>query len=790
MQHKKKVLLLALMFLALPCLDLVQQAQADRVRPERLRAWSFRAKSIWRKEVRTREIARWYRYYRWRTYNWLWLKRRAEIVWLTKASLSDFLCRTCCLYYWPNHPRGPRILKIYRTYYRADLRFFRKCYRVWWAGLANPVLQNDLQNQLVRPEIAATVAQDRVNQLDPRLRRRFCLAMDRVELGVPMIPVNDVNVVVHTFLPDGTPDQEFPPVFRADFLQNMQRQGLFLNHLPDIVEMQNELGNRGIDLQPEQIVQIATTANTLPRQVDLNENNVPDDGRVPLVELPRQDGQTGPSGIHVGWLLDDAGNVNVRDATGQPEPLLSDLVLGNQNAAGLIGNNTALPLEGDDPRLQDGGAVELPVDMNLQMQCGLVGPDGTVLGASPNQFEVIGPPAFVPPDPRDPLGNDAVEDPASAFGGLIPAVPVDHPINENPNPQALLQIEPLIPEPTGLPPLELAVEQEGEPDAEQLAVLNNQLQLNGIRPFFPPFNFCIRSFSVKRWWSCDRRVIMDTWYHYWRWTLRHHVHLTKVMHRVWVWRSTVQTFTYRRWCFTREGNSYFEINRARIRFFRACYRVFCPRPNVVRIRLDRLCIVAENPDGGLMLVCTDPDRNNLPAPAVLAGLINDPLQAQFDPDGDGVAVLDIAKATEQAAEAQTMGPGAPGVFEADLGPVVPGETVELGVLGNNELGRALNNNQLQLYCGALDDNGNFQVDSFFDVFTELAPAIPVVDDAPAVPGAPVTEGNGSGVEPTDLSLELAITDDTDFNDDGRTDFRDWPTFVANWLKELQEIPAN
>lgn len=116
-----------------------------------------------------------------------------------------------------------------------------------------------------------------------------------------------------------------------------------------------------------------------------------------------------------------------------------------------------------------------------------------------------------------------------------------------------------------------------------------------------------------------------------------------------------------------------------------------------------------------MLVTTGPNANNLPPTWGLAGLGPDPLSSSGI---DGVFMEDIADPQEMTAEAQTMGTGRPGVFEFDLG-IHPGEMTEQALLGPEDMATTLNNNQLQLYCGLLDNGGNFAVDSFFDVVTGL-----------------------------------------------------------------------
>jgi hypothetical protein len=382
-------------------------------------------------------------------------------------------------------------------------------------------------------------------------------------------------------------------------------------------------------------------------------------------------------------------------------------------------------------------------------------------------------------------------DPDTAFGGLVPMEPSDVFIPEPTPLGAPIQLEPVQPQHTGLPPLEMVVEQEGPPEFDQLQLLNDTLfnanpnpQLT-FAPHWYPFNFCIRSIKVKRWWGCDRRVVQDTWYHCWEWVLRHHVRLTKVMHRVWLWGLSVDSFRYQRWCYVvGQPPTYVSYDSTRIRFLRVCYRVFCPRPNVIRIKVDQIIISGENDEGGLWLVTTENDAANLPAPGILAGIDPDPLQ--IGSSGlNGVLVQDIIDPQEEAAEAQTMVGGAPGVFEVDMN-LNPGDMTDQPLLGPQDLADALNNNHLQLYCGTLDNNGVLAVDSFTDPGTglnlqlqsSLTSAIPVF-----VPP------NGAVVsDPTPMSMELSIPDDTDFNDDDINNYEDWATFNSKWLQGIGPMP--
>jgi hypothetical protein len=781
----KLVLFLAATMFVLPMLYSAKPAQADRVRPLRLKTWSIRTGGIWRRETRTRVIARWYRYYRWVSVQSLWLKRRAEVVWITKQSLTDFLCRSCCVYYWNRPPQfgGPRILKIYRSFRTTSIRRFRVCYRIWWAGHLNAVLRDHNLGQLVRPEVAAAV-QPPLDQLDPRLRRRFCVDIQRAEIVLPLMPLDPQDVEVHTFHPDGQQDTQLPPMRRDQFLQQAQ-----LTMMPDMQEMQQQ----GID--PFNTFQIATTDNAMDADVP---NPNPFGGPLRLEEDQTQLGQVPADlqdsncpvaeisqGVYVKWIANEAGESMVPGH----DNLLDPQVLGDQTQVGLIGNDQQLPQDG----LPIGAEVELPLDLPLQLQCALVDDNGTILGAAPGQLVLGGPAAG--PDFDGPQGQPdglADLDQNTALGGPDPMNPTDVLILEPTPPGQQIPDEPLEPFHTGLPPNDMVIVQGGEPDQAQLNNTNALLQQQNFAPHFPPFNFCINRINVKRWWGCDRRVVKDTWIHCWTWVIRHHVHLTKYMHRIWLWRAAVATFSYDRWCYVfGQPPTHAGFDVTSIRFIRVCYRVFCPRPNVIRIRVDQIILVVDMGDGSLGLVTTIRDAALLPPPRVLAGLDPDPLQPGIGSSGqDGVLVEDIADPQEMAAEAQTMAAGAPGVFEREL-TVDAGQMQNTTLLKNTDMATALRNNQLQLYCMVLDNNGGIQTDTFPQapglgaMRTALTPAPPEFN--------PPNLGGGQGVlppaDPTDLGMELAIPNDTDCNDDDITDIFDFANcFVPDWLQGLTTIP--
>jgi hypothetical protein len=197
-----------------------------------------------------------------------------------------------------------------------------------------------------------------------------------------------------------------------------------------------------------------------------------------------------------------------------------------------------------------------------------------------------------------------------------------------------------------------------------------------------------------------------------------------------------------------------------VRFFRVCYRLIVPQPDVVRMKIDQIHIVLpqdlNNTNSPLVLLSTEGNENalfrELPPP-VLAGEQPDPLPV--GPDGILIEPID------PVADTQDMGEGGTGVFE--IRPLTePGMTDAAMLLGNTDDAQHLNNNQLQLYCWLLDPEGAIRMETF---------GVPGASDGGAAPGQtvslatgptpaiPVFEADGVVMDnPTKFSLEIAAAE--------------------------------
>ena len=668
------------------------------------RVWSFDSGGIWRKEVRSRVLARWYRHYEWTVNSRIWLKRRAEGVWIFGQALNTFTCRTHCI---QRNPNGPGIWQIWRTFRRADVRRFRMHYRIWWVGHLNRV-------------IADEVDAAQLGDLDP-LNRRFATSMDHIEIVTPMEPED--------------PDPNTP-----------------FNEAVEIIDENGDrhfLGDDGFALLPDtamnpngfQLVSTAQSTRLLP----------PPAQRLGEGPIMQGDGmvETEP-GVVVEWLVDEDGNVLVdRDDDGSPDDITSPGVLGGQKHPGLLPEP-----EGED--LEDGN--ELGVDQGntpLQLYCWLLDETGEVLGSNgegdgtPLQVDrvVIGPPedldgdqivdnAIGAPVPMDPTTRELVSD---GIGGFT---------------------EVLIPDAV---PTELAFEQEPEPTDEELNNFNNLLRAR-FGDNFPltqrPFALCLRKFHVKRIWGIDRRVVFDTWMHHWSWRLRNHFTLRRGAYRIWLTKRSIINFNSRHHHFPFGGEpTSNEYNATHVRFFRICYRVFIPEPNVVRMKIDAIHVAVpedpNDPNSDLMLISTASNENalfdELP-PAVLAGLTPDPLPV--DDNGVFIEVLDPVRDTLD------LSAGGAGIFEQKLSTLSTpdgqddGGMEELIVVGNEDMAEELNNNQLPMYCWMLDGEGNLAQDV---IDLGNGETIPLATGP--TPAIPVFEQDGEVVnDPTMFTLEVGEVD--------------------------------
>ena len=231
-------------------------------------------------------------------------------------------------------------------------------------------------------------------------------------------------------------------------------------------------------------------------------------------------------------------------------------------------------------------------------------------GAAPGQV-VIGPPAD--------MDGDGLADPNRPIGGPIPM-----------NPTVRNEDDVLTP---GMAPVDLGVVEEDAPTAAELADLNARLQAQGIAPMFPPFQWCIRFVRARHIWGIDRRFVMDCWRHHWSWFVAQHITLATGTHRIWLTRTALSAFNYSGHHFVVGlPPRWHMLTLIHVRFFRVCYRVYCPYPGVVRIKLEQVYVVLPNdpndPNSDLMLLTTESNENALNTdvpPAVRAGLQPDPL---------------------------------------------------------------------------------------------------------------------------------------------------------------------
>ena len=338
---------------ALACVLLVQ-GQAGANVPGELRLWSFKSNGIWRREVRARELARWYRHYEWTADSRIWINRRAEGIWISGRALRTFTCRTHCIL---QNPRGRGYWRIWRTFSRRDVRRFRKHYRITWVGHGNRALR----------------AEAPIDDLDHPLNRQFVASVDHAEVVTPMEP-EDPN-------PE-TPFNEAVMIFDENGEQHF-------------------LGEEGFELLPDTAMnpdgfQLATTAAS-------TELLPPAQERIIETDMPREPGMAEvQDGVFVEWLVDEDGSILIdRNDDGRPDTAVD--ALGGQKHAGLV----------DEPLGEDGNELAIDQSTNpLQLYCALLGPDGEILGAVPGRV-VVGPPvdndgdgeadagigAFAPMDP-------------------------------------------------------------------------------------------------------------------------------------------------------------------------------------------------------------------------------------------------------------------------------------------------------------------------------------------------------------------------------------------------------
>lgn len=387
-------------------------------------------------------------------------------------------------------------------------------------------------------------------------------------------------------------------------------------------------------------------------------------------------------GVIVQWLVNENGQVVAEnDGLPGPDPILSDGILGGQKHQALLEQPTGI--DGFELDMDEGNTP-------LQMHGWMLDQNGEVVGASPGQI-VIGP-------PRDTDGIPGI-DPQTAFGGPIPM-----------NPTVRDEFDQVFP---GMAPVDFGIIEEDAPTAAEVAQLNARLQAAGIPPVQPPFQLCIRSVRARHIWGIDRRFVMDCWRHHWTWFIAQHITLTGGTYRVWLTRTALSFFNYSGHHFVAGLPPQWRmLTIADLRFFRVCYRVYCPNPGVARVKIEQLYAVLPvdpgNPNSDLMMLTTQSNENALNQevpPAVRAGLQPDPLPV--GPDGVFVENLDPVLDTLD------MGGGGTGIFDGDLSVIPPDNTMtEVTMVGNRDFAQAMRNNQLQLYSWPLAPDGTVKRTTF------------------------------------------------------------------------------
>ena len=571
----------------------------------------------------------------------LWLNRRAEGVWVTGDSLDQFTCRSHCII---QNPNGPGVWRIWRVFQRTDIVRFRLHYRVWWAGHLNPVVDH----------LAPALGDPDPNNIN----NRFCLAMDHMEVTLPMEPAD--------------PDPLTPGINEGVMIMDE-------NGLPHF------LGEPGFEQMPDTAAnpngfQLATTAQSTdllppaPERI-IDPPMTPGPGKVEI-----------SPGVVVEWLMDDNGAVLVdNDGVPGPDDPASPTVLGAQKHQGLIGVPTGV--DGNELALDQG-------NRELQLYCWALDENGEVLGALPGQT-VIGPPV-------DADGDGLVDNAEGA------PIPMDPTVRDDTD--AII----------GATPGQFLIEEEGPPDPVELAALNQQLIDQGLAPLVAPFRLCIYSIKTLGFWGVDRRVVMDLWLHHWTWLVANHISLTAYGERIWISKLAISAFSSEHHHHVYgQPPVWTSFTLVDVRFFQVCYRIHCPGPARLRLTMDEVWIVVplnpSDPNSDLMLLTTENNENELLPPGVLAGF--DPGSLPFDANGVYVEPLIDPQAPFNPADTAAfldLGGGGTGQFDGDLQPLADnvGAMLDIPVIASQDFDNALNNNQLQLYCWVLDANGNPKQETF------------------------------------------------------------------------------
>lgn len=717
--RKRMVSLGAMAIAAASVIGAAETSVADGKRFQ-FTVWDLHTNGIWRKEVRTRTVARWFRHYNWTVDQRLWLNRRAEGVWITGRALSTFTCRAHCVIRNPI-AGGTGFWRIWRTFTKVDVKRFRLHKRIWWLGHLNVKLKQTLPPP---PDPLGPVA------------RRFGLSVDQVEIVTGMEPLDptpadglnenvqfmDENGRTHT-LGDG-------------FLRSL---GMF-----DPATDQELLPDTAMNPGGFQLATTAMSEDLLPppqqRMVDNGMTTSP--GMV--LWAP---------GVWVEWLMNENGDVLKRDAAGVPLNALDPTVLGDRRSEAEIGDPTGLP------------GNMLPVNFAIppKLNCWLLAPNGEVFGKKPGGPAITGPP--VDED------GDGLADPNTPIGGPIPMNLTQFDENNifNPN-MAPVQFE--------------IEEEPDPTDAELADLnARLAAQIPNFVPFQRPFALCIRRFHLRSRWGVDRRVVMDIWRHHLQWRIQHHINLTVRPKRVWLSKLALVSFRSRHHHrVVGKPPVWRTLDLTHVRFFRCCYRIHCPKTDLPKLRLDQ-CFATVPIDPldltqGFMLFTTETDVRKLPPPAVLIGLKPD---TSIPFDQNGVFTQDLTEV--EVGDIQSGSPETfEGDFIAATR--TPGKMVEVALNGNNDDPTLMLDNQLRLHCFMLDANGNVLTESFFpDPLDPVGPPIDfTTGPTQAIPEFFDEDTGVFEPNPTMLGMTVMATDTcpSDLNNNGTIGPGDLLALLANF----------
>jgi hypothetical protein len=286
--------------------------------------WDVSSGGLRRMEVRARELARWYTHLEWSIDSRLWLKGRAEGLWITQEALRTFSYKSHCII---RNPRGTGVWQIWRTFRREDVVRFEKHYRISWLGHLNPF----------------------VKELDPE-NRQYALSIDHAELTLPLNPS------------DPNPET---PVNEAVMIIDEKGQ----SHM---------LGEAGFEATPDtagnpggfQLLTTAASSKFLPAAAERIQRSSP----APMPGMANLQ-----PGVIIQWLVDDNGNVLVdEDGKPGPDPIHARHVLGNLRQ-GVLESPT--DQEGHELTLDQAGG-------QTRLYCWELTATGEVRGATPGQIVI------------------------------------------------------------------------------------------------------------------------------------------------------------------------------------------------------------------------------------------------------------------------------------------------------------------------------------------------------------------------------------------------------------------